>query len=707
MLRLLRYGLLVCAASALAAAGGAGRPGSALSQAKAALARLPLRFEANRGQWDPAVRFAARANGYALLLTAGGPVVSSPGSKRVAIKLLSSNPAAAIEPLDRLPARTDYFMGSRENWHTGIPTYSRVRYGAVYPGIDVVYYGNPNRLEYDFVLQPGADPRAIRLQFRGAGHLAITADGDLALESAGARMVQEKPLIYQQDGRSGARRAVQGRYVLIARNVVGIRLDHYDRTEALVIDPTLVYSTYMGGTEADQITAAQLDSSGRLYLAGSTATSDLLATTNTYQANNYGKIDIFIAIIDTTPGHGFPILYFSYAGGVGNDVPTAMVLDSSQDIYLTGTTNSSDFPTTTGAVQTAGAGSTIDSAFVFELNPGLSSGTSTLEYSTYVGGTTGNQSGNGIALDSKGNIYVIGTTKSTDFPVTASAYQSTLSGLQDAFLAEITPSSTTLTYATYLGGEFEADGRGIAIAANGQVYFAASTNSTQFPLAGASYQISLNGNYDLIIGAMDMTQSGTGSLVYATYFGGSDNDEVRKLSLDANGNLLLTGYTLSADFPVTRDAIQPAYGGNGDAFILVVNPANPAFLLYSSYLGGNDAEVGFDIEEDSAGFLYLTGYTVSANFPATANAPQSGWGGGIDVFVTKLQRGVAGLSGLIWSTYFGGTGSNSGLTLVVGPDGTVYVAGYAGGQFPASSNATQGTFDGGYSDGFFLVMSQP
>jgi hypothetical protein len=195
--------------------------------------------------------------------------------------------------------------------------------------------------------------------------------------------------------------------------------------------------------------------------------------------------------------------------------------------------------------------------------------------------------------------------------------------------------------------------------------------------------------------------------VYATYFGGSDNDEVRKLALDANGNLLLTGYTLSSDFPVTRDAIQPAYGGNSDAFVLVVNPANPAFLLYSSYLGGADAEVGSDIAADSAGFLYVTGYTISPNFPTTVNAPQPVWGPSIDIFVTKLQRGVAGLAGLQWSTYFSSGVANSGLALVVGPDGTVYVAGYAGSQFPASSGATQGAFDGGYSDGFILVMSQP
>ena len=697
----------MCAASALAAGGGVARPDAALSQAKAALARLPLRFEANRGQWNPVVRYAARANGYALLLTAGGPVVAFPGSGRVDIKLLNSNRAARIEPLDRLPAHTDYFIGSREYWHTGIPNYSRVRYRAVYPGVDVVYYGNPSRLEYDFVLQPGADPGAIRLKFRGAGHIRITAEGDVAYESAGRRMVQERPVIYQDGGRTAARREIQGRYVLLARDVVGIRLEHYDRTQPLVIDPTLVYSTFMGGSGADQITAVQLDDFGNLYVAGSTATGDLVATTNTYQSTDAGGIDCFVAIIDTTPGNGYPILYLSYAGGSGTDIPLAMVLDSSQDIYLTGSTDSTDFPTTTGAVQTGGAGSGFTSAFIFELNPGLSTSTSTLVYSSYLGGTTGNQSGSGIALDPAGNIYIIGTTGDTDFPVTASAYQSTLSGLEDAFLCEITTTSTTPAYCTYLGGELESNGQGIAIAPNGLVYFAANTNSTMFPLAGASYQSGPIGNYDIIIGVMDMTQNGTPSLVYATYFGGTDNDVVRKLSLDANGNMLLTGYTLSSDFPVTKDAIQRAYGGNSDAFVLVVNPTNPAFLLYSSYLGGSDAEVGFDIEADSAGFLYLTGYTVSADFPTTVNAPQPVWGPGIDIFITKLQRGKAGLAGLVWSTYLSSGTGNSGLALVLGTDGTVYVGGYAGSQFPASSSATQPAFDGGFSDGFFLVMSQP
>jgi hypothetical protein len=703
MPRLSRFALFVCAASVLAAAERPQSADAALSQAKSALAQLPLRFEANRGQWDPAVRYAARADGYALFLTTRGPALSFPGSERVDIGLLNSNPAAQIEALDRLPSHTDYFLGSREHWHTGVPHYSRVRYSAVYPGVDVVYRGDRNRLEYDFMLQPGADPRAIRLKFRGAGHVSITPEGDLAFGAAGARMVQKKPVIYQEDPRTSSRREIQGRYVLVARNVVGLRLERYDRTRPLVIDPLLVYSTYLGSSGSDQITAAQLDSHGYLYVAGSTTTSEITATTTTYQATNAGLTDIFVAVIDTTPGKGFPIIYFSYIGGTGVDIPLAMAIDSAQNIYLTGTTSSIDFPTTTSAAQTV-ATSGVVSAFVLELNPGVSSGASTLTYSTYLGGTTGSQSGNGIALDQSGNIYVIGTTKASDFPVTSSAYQSTLWGAQDAFLCKISPGTVLPVYSTYLGGERNDDGRSLALGANGLVYFAASTDSKQFPLAGASYQPNPIGDYDIIIGVMDMSQSGAKSLVYSTYFGGSNNDVVRKVAFDGNGNLLVTGYTLSADFPVTQDAIQGTYGGNGDAFVLVVNPNNPAFVLYSSYLGGLDGEVAYDIAADSAGFIYVTGYTISANFPTTQDAPQPAWGHGIDVFVTKLQRGVAGLSGLVWSTYFGGATPNSGLALVVGPDGTVYVAGYTGGQLPAS---TQGAFSLGYSDGFILVMSQP
>lgn len=702
-------GLLMCSASLLGAADGqvsqAQVAQGQVSQAQSALARLPLRFEENRGQFDPAVRYAARAGGYTVQLSAAGASLAMPGAGRVAIGLVNSNPSAKIEALDRMAARTDYFVGNRDRWHTGIANYSRVRYGGVYPGIDVVYYGNQGSLEYDFVLQPGADPRSIRMKFRGGVKAVITAEGDLALEFDGRRILQKKPVIYQPPGNlSGtSRREVAGRYTLLGRNQVGLRLADYDRTRTLVIDPILVFCTYMGSSGADQIKAIKLDSKGRLYITGSTTTSEMQAINGAYSNNNLGLTDIFIAILDTTAAdHSFPLTYFSYMGGSGLDIPTAMDVDSSGVIYLTGTTTSTDFAMVGNSVQTTGAGSE-QQAFVAVIDPSQYGGVS-LIYSTYLGGTTGTNTGRGIAVGPDGHIYVIGTTASTDFPVTTSAYAQVLFGPRDAFLCQLDRGSTSLVYSTYLGGELDDDGRSIAVGSNGLVYFGATTNGTQFPMEGPGYRQTLANppNTGTIVGVMDMTKFGEPSLVYSTYFGGSAVSEVRKIALDSQNRVMLTGYTLATDFPTTADAVQSQAGGNGDAFVALVNPNDPPhFLVYSTYLGGSQGEVAYDVTGDTAGNIYVTGYTVSPDFPVN-NAPQGNWGGGTDLFITQLQPGTAGHSGLLFSTYFGAAGVYVGNGIAVGPDGSVYTAGYATVGLPSSFNGNG--FNGGLSDGFVIVL---
>jgi Beta-propeller repeat len=682
-----------------------------VSQGQAALARLPLRFEENRGQFDPAVRYAARAGGYRVQLSAAGASLAMPGAQRVDMGLVNSNPSAKIEALERMAARTDYFVGSRDRWHTGIANYSRVRYGGVYPGIDVVYYGNQGSLEYDFVLQPGADPRAIRMKFRGGVKAVITAEGDLALEFGGRRILQKKPVIYQPamdrnatgDLSGTSRREVAGRYTLLGRNQVGLRLADYDRTRTLVIDPILVFCTYMGGSGAEQITAIKLDSKGRLYITGSTTTAGLPTINGAYSDHILGLTNIFIAILDTTAAdHSFPLIYFSYMGGSSLDIPTAMDVDSSGVIYLTGTTTSTDFPMSGNSVQTTGAGSE-QQAFVAVIDPSLYGGVS-LIYSTYLGGTTGTNTGRGIAVGPNGHIYVIGTTASTDFPVTTSAYAQVIFGPQDAFICQLDRNSTSLVYSTYLGGELDDDGRSIAVGSNGLVYFGATTNGTQFPMEGPGFRQALLNppNTSIIIGVMDMTQFGEPSLVYSTYFGGSSVSEVRKIALDSQNRVMLTGYTLSTDFPITVDAVQSQAGGNGDAFVSLVNPNDPPhFLVYSTYLGGSQGEVAYDVTGDTAGNIYVTGYTLSPDFPVN-NAPQGNWGGGTDLFITKLQPGTAGQSGLLFSTYFGAKGVYVGTGIAVGPDGSVYTAGNATVGLPSSFNGNG--FSGGLSDGFVLVL---
>ncbi|HXB69212.1 MAG TPA: SBBP repeat-containing protein [Candidatus Acidoferrales bacterium] len=703
------FGLLLCSASLLSAADGD------VARAQAALAQLPLRFEENRGQWSSAVRYAARAGGYTLQLSADGAALAMPGAEhvdaeRVEMVLVKANPAAEIVGLDRMPARTDYFVGSRQHWRTGVANYPRVQYRGVYPGIDVVYYGNQRSLEYDFVVQPGADPRAIRLQFRGGAKAAdakvkvnVTAEGDLALDLNGQRILQKKPLVYQDT--AGGRRLVAGRYALVGRNEVALRLGDYDRTRTLVIDPVLVYCTYLGSSGADQITAMKLDSKGLLYITGSTTTGEIPFVNGAYNNNNAGLTDIFLAIVNTaTADRSFPLVYFSYLGGAALDIPLGIDVDSKGVVYLTGTTTSTDFPVVGNSIANTGSG-TEQQAFVSVIDPSQYGGVS-LTYSTYLGGTTGTNAGRGIAVGPNGHIYVIGTTASTDFPVTTSAYAQVLFGPRDAFLCQLDPNSTSLVYSTYLGGELDDDGRSIAVGSNGLVYFAATTDSLQFPMEGPGFrQTQQQGVIGIIIGVMDMSQFGEPSLVYSTYFGGNavgDVSEARKIVLDSKNRVMVTGYTLSSAFPTTPDAIQLRAGGNGDVFVSIVNPSDPPrFLVYSTYLGGSQGEVAYDLAGDAAGNIYVTGYTLSPDFPVKS-APQAAWGNGTNLFIAKIQPGTAGQTGLLFSTYFGAAGVYVGNGIAVGPDGSVYTAGYSTVGLPSSANGNG--FAGGVSDGFLIVI---
>ncbi|MGB9454789.1 MAG: SBBP repeat-containing protein [Bryobacteraceae bacterium] len=683
-------------------------PVPSVAAGRAALEGLPLRFEANQGQWNRDVRYLARGGAVKVALTDRGASLRMPGAGRVDMVLEGAAPPR-IQPLEPMAARTDYFIGSRANWHTGVTSYTRVRYAQVYPGIDAIYYGNQGRLEYDFVLAPGADANSIRMRFRGADGLRITPAGDLEVQAGGATVIEKRPVV-RQGGTD-----VAGRYVLLSRDVAGFRMGHYDRSRPLVIDPVLIYSTYMGGSADDQINAVKLTANGWLYVAGYTNNSDMPYINGAYSNVSIGTTNIFLAILDTSAAGGFRPIYFSYIGGSDVDVPQAMVLDANGDVYLTGTTTSPDFPmvgnsivptfptvpTTTISTPTVA----LTETFVLELNPALY-GEVSLLYSTYLGGSEGNSYGNAIDLDQAGNIYVVGTTLAGDFPVTANAYQTGLWGGQDTFLTEINTGTATPLYSTLLGGELDDDGRGVAVAANGLVYMAASTESTEFPMAGYSYQGNLAGGYDLIVAVIDPSQYGTESLIYSTYFGGSDSEEVRGMAVDANGNLLLTGYTLSSDFPLTQDAAQPAYGGNGDIFVAVVNPFGPNFLQYSTYLGGSDAEVGYAIGSDAQNSIYVTGYTLSKDLPVTPNAPEPTWPQGVDIVAAKVIPHIAGTGGFGYVTYFGGGSINSGQALAVAPDGTLYVAGFTGGGLTTTSNAVQGAYGGGVKDGFLFVLSQ-
>jgi hypothetical protein len=694
------WSFLVCGISVFAARG----PEPGLAEAKAALARLPLRFEANQGQWAADIRYAARTGGGALLLTKRGAVMLGDG-RRVEITMVKANASARIEALDPMRARTNYFVGSREKWRTGVENFTRVAYRSVYPGIDVVYYGNGDQLEYDFVLQPGADPRAIRLQFRGAERVKVTAEGDLSVDSGGAQFVQKRPVVYQEDPLTAIRRPVEGRYELLARGVVGLRLSAYDVSRPLVIDPVVTYSLWVGGGSTDVVNAITTDSQGLIYIGGYTRSGDLASANAIDGAYTPGGTDGFVAVVDPKLSGGDTWLYFSYVGGGRDDAVTGIVIDVVGNIDLTGTTTSSDFPINGASVQTTLALSTTSTSAVFPTDAFVTiiSMKEGLQYSTYYGGTA-NETPAGIARDNAGRVYILGTTTSPDLPVTPTAIGPNSWGPSDVFLAVMDPGSTTLVYATYLGGESSDDARGMAVSPNGLVYFAASSYSQQFPITGNAYQPTLRGLENLVIGVIDPTQVGFPGLVYCTYFGGSGIDEVRKMSLDANGKLLLTGWTLSRDFPTTANALQPALAGAANAFVARVNPsaAPSGFVEYSSFLGGSVTDVAYDIKGDAGGNINVTGYTMSPDFPVTPDAVQPAYGNGIDAFLVKLNPAVAGRGALVFGTYFGGVGTHVGQAIVLGANGSVYLGGYSG---PDMSLAGAHNFyNGGSSDGFVAVI---
>ena len=699
--------LLVFSGSVFAAAGS----DPAAMRAKATLARLPLHFEPNRGQWSSEVLYAARSGNGTLFLTSQGPALSAfTGNKarRVDISLVRGNPAPVIEPLDRLPARTDYFTGSRAQWRPGVSQYARIEYRSVYPGIDIVYYGNRDQLEYDLRLRPGADPRVIRLRFRGADHIDVTPEGDLRVECGGANLIQKRPVLYQDAG-IGQRREVAGRYRLVARDTVGVDVTDFDRSRLLVIDPVLNYASFLGGSSTDVINAVTAGADGLLYVAGYTTSSDLQPTYNGVNGGTSGGKDAFIAAFDPKRYGGPSLRYLTYLGGSRDDAATAIAVDAHSNIYVTGTTSSSDFPMAGNSVQTALALSTSATVFNSDAFVAVISQSNGLVYSTYFGGT-GDDRPYGIGLDSNGLIYVAGTTNSTDLPVTANAYQAVSWGPSDIFFLKLDVNATSPDYASYLGGEDRDDGRGMAVAPNGLVYFAASTLSTEFPTAGFAYQGSLKGTENLVIGVMDMTRSGNSSLVYATYFGGSAIDEVRQVALDANGRMLITGWTASSDFPVTANALRPQYGGAGNAFVVRVNPAAPpsSFLEYGTFLGGSGGDVGYAVTSDKTGTIYVAGYTLSPDFPTTRDAILGQFEYGAEAFLVKFSPTVAGPGALLYGTYIGAGGFHVATGVALAPDGSIFIGGYTtdalNGIGPVLGAGYQPGFNGGFSDGFVAAV---
>jgi len=666
--------------------------------------QMPLSFEANRGQTDARVAFLSRGIGYTLFLTANEAVLSLPrpgrapkvkkepaidsnskinsGEAVLRLTLMGANPAAPIAGMEELAGKSNYFLGSdRTRSHTNVPTYARVKYEGVYPGIDLIYHGNQRRLEYDFVVAPGAHPQAIRLSFRGAESMEIDAQGDLVLHTTAGEVREHKPVAYQEI--AGSRQAIAGTYVLQGKSEVGFTVAPYDIRQPLVIDPVLSYSSFLGGSDTDAATSIAVDSTGNAYVTGATRSTNFPTTTGSFHTTASGGNDAFVTKLSA---NGSTLVYSTYLGGSANDVGDSIAIDAAGNAYVTGFTSSFDFPTTTGAFQTILAGSA--NGFVTKLSPNGSS----LVYSTYLGGNSTDQAF-GIAVDAGGNAYVAGSTKSTTFPTTTGAFQTTLGGNFDAFVTKLSSAGSSLIYSTFLGGSAEDDAFAIALDASGNAYLSGDTISAHFPTTAGAFQKTLGGNFDAFAAKLNADGS---ALIYSTYLGGSTEDEGFGIAVDAAGNAYLTGDASSADFPTTPGAFQTTIGGGFDAFVTELNTSGTA-LVYSTYLGGSLDDFGISVVVDSGGNAYLAGDTTSTDFPTTPDAFQTALGGGNDNFITEVNTdGTA----LVHSSYLGGSLDDFAFGFTLDSLGNPYLAGSTqSSNFPMTAGALQTTLNG-IADGF-------
>jgi hypothetical protein len=660
-----------------------------------------LAFEPNLGQSGPEARFLARGRGYVLFLAPREAVLALAHARRPLRMRLQGAEAAVLAGEAPMETRIHYFVGSDpERWHPNLPTFGRVRYANVYPGIDLVFYGKEGELEYDFLLAPGADLRRVVMDLSGVGELKVDPKGDLVLSTGSGTLVWRKPVAYQTH--DGARQEIESRYALRGGHRVGFEVAAYDRTRPLVLDPTLSYSTYLGGGGSDTGHAIAVDGAGNAYAAGETLSVDFPKT----GGQLLGPSDAFVAKFDAS---GTNRIYSVYLGGDGADVAWGIAVDPGGSVYLTGETGSSNFPTTAGAFQRV-LNIGVKDAFVTKLAPDGS-----LAYSTLLGGSGMDQGdrGNAIAIDSAGNIVVAGRTDSFDFPVTPGAFFTSYRGGEfDAFVTKLNPAATgaaALVYSTFLGGLQNDAAFALALDSAGNPYVAGGTSSgADFPVTAGAYQ----GSGNLTDAFFTKLNANASALVYSTFLGGSGTDRANGIGIDAAGNAILAGQTNAIDFP-TRNAIQASSGGGYDAFVAKIDPAasGNASLVYSTYLGGSGDDIARAAAVDAAGRVYVTGATASsADFPI-ANAVQPTFGGGTyDAFVTKID--AAGTTRL-YSTYLGGSGAEGtlpnnqgGSGIAVSPCGDAWITGRTTStNFPTASPFQP--VAGGAGDAFLARINDP
>ncbi|MEZ5401213.1 MAG: SBBP repeat-containing protein [Bryobacteraceae bacterium] len=607
----------------------------ALAPAQAAT-HLPLAFETNQGQYDSRILFSARARDRQVWLTREQVLFSTSQSRGFRLQFLGASPDARVRGAAGLPAKVNHLIGTdRASWRTGIPTFARVRYEAIYPGIDLEFYGNESgRLEYDFIVSANADPSRIRLRLVSPDGVRLGSDGTLRSGLPASGLVQRAPVIYQTVG--GTRRLIAGSYQLTG-DVVTFRLGDYDRARALVIDPVVEFASYLGGAAAEESRAIAVDKDGNIYLAGDTLSPNFPTANPLKGSRTDAQSDAFVSKISSD---GRTLIWSTYLGGTSGDSANAIAVDGSGAVYVGGLAGSS-FPVTDG-----GQPGLQGDSFLAKLAPNGQS----LVYATYVAGAR-LDAVTAIAIDSTGALYATGRTTSNDFPTTAGVVQPmrpTTAATTDAFVIKLNPQGARV-YSTIVGGNDDDAANAIAVR-NGSAYIAGSTQSPDLPVTAGAVDRTYDGPGEIFVARLNPAGS---AYELMTYFGGTNNiDEAFGIALDVFGNIYLTGTTNSNNFPVTDGAFQPTRGSAVDGFAAKLNAAGTQ-VMYSTHLGGGSVDHLNSIAVDVHGAAYIVGQS-QGTYPVTSGALQPAAAGSSDLVLTKV-----GFDGrrLLYSSFLGGSGA--------------------------------------------------
>jgi len=675
------------------------------------LSSMPLAFTENRGQWDEDILFRVSANGATLWFTNDGAFYQfTRGIQGIDIgpneSIISANPFDNISPdsieslcikasfvgantnprvvgSGVLDYKCNYFIGNdSKEWRTDITSYTSITYRDIYPGIDLKYYGNVKHMEYDFIVSPGADPSQICIHYDGANSISVNNNNELVVETKWGSIVERKPLVYQiQDGKSVP---IGCAYSMIGENRFSFELeDSYNSEFALVIDPVLTYSTFLGGSGLDRAYDIASDAQGNAYIVGLTLSSDF-PSLNPLQGTYAGNGDAFITKLNSD---GNALIYSTFLGGGAADTGISIAIDTDANIYITGRTASSNFPTVNPMQGTIGGS---EDSFIAKLN---STGDA-LIFSTYLGGSN-NDRASGIVIDFDLNVYVTGWTSSTDFPI-ENPIQGTYGGNNDAYILKLNESGASLIYSTYLGGNSDDRASSIAVDDEGNAYITGNTSSSNFPTHNA-YQGTFGGSWDIILAKIDNLGN---SLIYSTYLGSTNGETGWDIDINADHQAIITGYTKTNTFP-TENPVQSEYGGGDyDAIVTMFNSGGNG-IIFSSYLGGGGSDVGRGIAVDENGILCITGDTYSTDFPVV-DALQTSSAGGSDVFVTQIDPVNSIMQ---FSTYLGGNNNEYGVKITEGLIGNPIICGRtASPDFPTLS-AYDYSYNGGPIDAFVANLS--